>query len=80
MAVKELNVLEKNPLDHNDTPSPNKNGKDTSSKKAYIESYGCQMNFADSEVVASILTKEGYTHYRTTRSSISGLSQYLFHP
>jgi len=61
MAVKELNVLEKNPLDHNDTPSPNKNGKDTSSKKAYIESYGCQMNFADSEVVASILTKEGYT-------------------
>ncbi|MEO2100004.1 MAG: tRNA (N6-isopentenyl adenosine(37)-C2)-methylthiotransferase MiaB, partial [Flavobacteriaceae bacterium] len=24
-------------------------------------SYGCQMNFADSEVVASILTKEGYT-------------------
>ena len=30
-------------------------------KRAYIESYGCQMNFADSEVVASILTKDGYT-------------------
>lgn len=29
-------------------------------KKFYIESYGCQMNFADSEVVASILNKEGY--------------------
>ena len=29
-------------------------------KKVYIESYGCQMNFADSEVVASILAKEGY--------------------
>ena len=27
---------------------------------AYIESYGCQMNFADSEVVASILQNEGY--------------------
>lgn len=27
----------------------------------YIESYGCQMNFADAEVVASILKKEGYT-------------------
>lgn len=26
----------------------------------YIESYGCQMNFADSEILASILTKEGY--------------------
>ena len=30
-------------------------------KKFYIESYGCQMNFADSEVVASIVSKEGYT-------------------
>src|SRR5690606_22006556 len=29
-------------------------------KKFYIESYGCQMNFADSEVVASILNKEGF--------------------
>ncbi len=30
------------------------------SKKFYIESYGCAMNFADSEVVASILQKEGF--------------------
>lgn len=29
-------------------------------KKMYIENYGCQMNFSDSEIVASILTKEGY--------------------
>jgi tRNA-2-methylthio-N6-dimethylallyladenosine synthase len=29
-------------------------------KKFFIESYGCAMNFADSEVVASILYKEGY--------------------
>jgi tRNA-2-methylthio-N6-dimethylallyladenosine synthase len=35
------------------------------SKKLYVESYGCQMNFSDSEVVASIMTKEGYT---TTRN------------
>ncbi len=26
----------------------------------YIESYGCQMNFNDSEIVASILSKQGY--------------------
>ena len=26
----------------------------------YIESYGCQMNFADSEVIAAILTQAGY--------------------
>ena len=29
-------------------------------KKFYIESYGCQMNFADSEVVASILHENGF--------------------
>ena len=29
-------------------------------KKLYIETYGCQMNVADSEVVASILGMEGY--------------------
>ena len=31
-----------------------------SGKKLYIESYGCAMNFSDSEIVASILAKEGY--------------------
>jgi len=30
-------------------------------KKLYIETYGCQMNVSDSEVVVSILEKEGYT-------------------
>ena len=30
------------------------------SKKFYIESYGCQMNFSDSEIVASILQEEGF--------------------
>ncbi len=29
-------------------------------KKFYIESYGCQMNFSDSEIVASILQGEGF--------------------
>lgn len=29
-------------------------------RKLYIESYGCQMNFSDSEIVASILTTEGF--------------------
>jgi tRNA-2-methylthio-N6-dimethylallyladenosine synthase len=29
-------------------------------KKFYIESYGCAMNFNDSEIVASILNKEGF--------------------
>ncbi len=36
--------------------SENKTGK-----KLFLESYGCQMNFADSEIVASILIDKGYT-------------------
>lgn len=32
----------------------------SNSKKLYIESYGCQMNFSDSEIVASILAEGGY--------------------
>lgn len=30
-------------------------------KKLYLESYGCQMNFADSEIVASILKDQGFS-------------------
>ncbi|MEY8020852.1 tRNA (N6-isopentenyl adenosine(37)-C2)-methylthiotransferase MiaB [Muriicola sp. SD30] len=37
------------------TKSRNKNVR-----KLYIESYGCQMNFSDSEIVASILADEGF--------------------
>lgn len=33
-------------------------------RKLLLESYGCQMNFSDSEIVASILAKEGFS---TTR-------------
>ena len=29
--------------------------------KMYIESYGCQMNFSDSEIVASILNNQGFS-------------------
>lgn len=34
--------------------------KATNQKKLFIESYGCQMNFSDSEIVASILSEQGY--------------------
>ena len=37
----------------------------SAAKKLYLESYGCQMNFSDSEVVASILSGQGY---QTTRN------------
>ncbi|WP_288954583.1 tRNA (N6-isopentenyl adenosine(37)-C2)-methylthiotransferase MiaB [uncultured Polaribacter sp.] len=34
--------------------------KKENSKKLFIESYGCQMNMNDSEIVAAILDKQGY--------------------
>ncbi len=36
----------------------------STSKKMYIETYGCQMNFSDSEIVASILTENNYISTR----------------
>ncbi len=33
---------------------------DPNARKLYIESYGCQMNFNDSEIVASIMSKDGF--------------------
>ncbi|MDE6526257.1 MAG: tRNA (N6-isopentenyl adenosine(37)-C2)-methylthiotransferase MiaB, partial [Muribaculaceae bacterium] len=38
----------------------NKTGGMTADKKVYIETYGCQMNVADSEVVAAIMQMAGY--------------------
>ena len=33
---------------------------DIGDRKLYIETYGCQMNVADSEVVASVMSTDGY--------------------
>src|SRR3954451_8352247 len=43
-----------------ETFAPYKNDPVEWEKKFYIESYGCQMNFNDSEIVASILNNEGF--------------------
>ena len=39
----------------------NNSHKDTNIPRLFIETYGCQMNSADSEVVASIMEMAGYT-------------------
>ena len=40
-----------------------------SDKKFYIETYGCQMNFADTEVVNSILMEDGMTPVKTAEEA-----------
>ncbi len=39
---------------------------ESNGKKLYIETYGCQMNFSDSEVVASVMQMDGF---ETTKSN-----------
>ncbi|MCB0608205.1 MAG: tRNA (N6-isopentenyl adenosine(37)-C2)-methylthiotransferase MiaB [Lewinellaceae bacterium] len=41
----------------------------TGGKHFYIESYGCQMNFSDSEIVASILAESGFSPTRNVEES-----------
>lgn len=57
--IKDISILgtEKAEVcDFKTTPEDN-TGKN---KKLYIESYGCQMNFSDSEIVASIMKENGF--------------------
>ena len=54
-------MSEKNPYKYNGNALVIENTDDESNiKSVYIESYGCAMNFSDSEIVASILSKNGY--------------------
>lgn len=49
--------------------NPLVNGAGQYKKHFYIESYGCAMNFADSEVVASILNGEGFGSTRNAEEA-----------
>lgn len=57
--IKELEILqqEENSCEQYKTT---KNTKTGNNRKLYVESYGCQMNFSDSEIVTSIMQKEGF--------------------
>ncbi|MCH7409272.1 tRNA (N6-isopentenyl adenosine(37)-C2)-methylthiotransferase MiaB [Belliella sp. DSM 111904] len=57
--IKDIDIIsaqEAQACDYKTTEDEN-TGK---SKKLYIESYGCQMNFSDSEIVASIMKDNGF--------------------
>jgi tRNA-2-methylthio-N6-dimethylallyladenosine synthase len=57
--IKDIDIIsaeEAQVCDFQTTPEGN-TGK---AKKVYIESYGCAMNFSDSEIVASIMKDNGY--------------------
>ncbi|RAW01246.1 tRNA (N6-isopentenyl adenosine(37)-C2)-methylthiotransferase MiaB [Pseudochryseolinea flava] len=58
--IGDLDVLKPSETDACETFTVSKEQNTGNSRKLYIESYGCQMNFSDSEIVASILQKEGF--------------------
>ncbi|MFN0013669.1 MAG: tRNA (N6-isopentenyl adenosine(37)-C2)-methylthiotransferase MiaB, partial [Saprospiraceae bacterium] len=58
--ARQGNVLFKEHWEETSTPG---------GRKFYIESYGCQMNFSDSEIVASILHEVGYSPTRNVEES-----------
>ena len=64
----EVKKVEKNPYQYNGDYTlidKETNSNNLLEKNLYIESYGCAMNFSDSEIVASVLSKKGY---RTTNT------------
>jgi tRNA-2-methylthio-N6-dimethylallyladenosine synthase len=56
--ISDIGILNENEVCETFQTSKDQNtGKN---RKLYIESYGCQMNFSDSEIVASILQNDGF--------------------
>lgn len=58
--IGDIEVLNQTPEEVCETVHISKDQHTGKTRKLYIESYGCQMNFSDSEIVASILHNEGF--------------------
>lgn len=58
--IQDIDILDRNSQEATDIVKTSKEENTGRKKKLYIESYGCQMNFADSEVVTSIMKDNGY--------------------
>lgn len=58
--IQDIDIVDRNSQEAMDTVKTSKEENTGKQKKLYIESYGCQMNFADSEIVTSIMKENGY--------------------
>lgn len=59
--IKDINIIsEEENSETCETVKVSKNTNTGKSRKLYIESYGCQMNFSDSEIVSSIMAENGF--------------------
>ncbi|GAB4041584.1 tRNA (N6-isopentenyl adenosine(37)-C2)-methylthiotransferase MiaB [Spirosoma gilvum] len=58
--ITELNILQPADKEQIDSPRTSEDELAVGKKRLYIESYGCQMNFADSEIVAAVMRNAGF--------------------
>ncbi len=58
--IKDIEIGNEPSRELTDEVRVSKDSNSGNPRKLYIESYGCQMNFSDSEIVTSILSKEGF--------------------
>ncbi len=58
--IPELTILQPADKEDLDLPRTLEDERTTGKKRLYIESYGCQMNFADSEIVAAVMRNAGF--------------------
>lgn len=58
--IQDIDIIDRNSESAMETVKTSKEENTGKTKKLYIESYGCQMNFADSEIVTSIMKENGY--------------------
>ncbi|WP_018620353.1 tRNA (N6-isopentenyl adenosine(37)-C2)-methylthiotransferase MiaB [Spirosoma luteum] len=58
--IPELTILQPADKEHIEIPRTSEDELAVGKKRLYIESYGCQMNFADSEIVAAVMRNAGF--------------------
>jgi len=58
--IQDIDIVDRNSQEASETVKTTVEENTGKTKKLYIESYGCQMNFADSEIVSSIMKDNGY--------------------
>ncbi|MEZ0539465.1 tRNA (N6-isopentenyl adenosine(37)-C2)-methylthiotransferase MiaB [Fibrella arboris] len=58
--IAELTILSTNDKEVVDLPHTSVDELAVGKKRLYIESYGCQMNFSDSEIVAAVMRNAGF--------------------
>jgi tRNA-2-methylthio-N6-dimethylallyladenosine synthase len=65
----ELTILQPVDKEQVDPPRTSEEEVAVGKKRLYIESYGCQMNFADSEVVAAVMRNAGFATTATAEDA-----------